>query len=199
MPSKKILLEEVETEEEEIISSENIKVHKNHIYLYKCIDNNTMLELNLEIKKLSDTLLIHSIEYDCDPAPIYLHINSEGGELFAALSVVDTIKNSKVEIHSIIEGCAASAATLISIVCHKRYITENSHMLIHQLSSGFWGKMNEIEDDMKNLNRLMEVMKNIYKEHSNLSKSKLAVYLKGDILWSSDICLKNGLVDAIYS
>ena len=72
-------------------------------------------------------------------------------------------------------------------------------MLIHQLSSGFWGKMNEIEDDMLNLNRLMEVMKNLYKEHSSLSKTKLASYLRKDILWCAETCIKNGLVDAIYS
>jgi ATP-dependent Clp endopeptidase proteolytic subunit ClpP len=197
MSSKKIILEEVD-DEEEIISTE-IKVHKNHIYLYTPINTATMLELNLQIKKLSDSLLIYGIEHDHNPAPIYLHINSEGGEIYAALSVVDTIKNSKIEIHSIIEGCAASAATLISIVCHRRYITENSHMLIHQLTSGFWGKMNEIEDDIVNLNRLMVVMKNIYRENSNLSNSKLSNYLKKDILWSADTCVKNGLVDAIYS
>ena len=158
-----------------------------------------MLELNLQLKKLADSLLIYSIQNDCNPAPIYLHINSEGGEIYAALSVVDTIKTLKIDVHSIIEGYAASAATLISIVCHKRYIRENSHMLIHQLSSGFWGKMNEIEDDILNLNRLMEVMTNIYKNNSNLTKSKLSSYLKKDLLWSAETCLKNGLVDAIYS
>lgn len=197
MPKKKIVLEEVDGDEEEVINE--ISIHKNHIYLYCPINNTSMLELNLELKKLSDALLIQSIEYDCDTPPIYLHINSEGGELYAALSVVDTIKNLKVEVHSIIEGCAASAATLISIVCHKRYIRKNSHMLIHQLSSGFWGKMNEIEDDILNLNRLMEVMKNLYKEHSSLSKTKLGSYLRKDILWSAETCIKNGLVDAIYS
>ena len=45
----------------------------------------------------------------------------------------------------------------------------------------------------------MEVMTNIYKNNSNLTKSKLSSYLKKDLLWSAETCLKNGLVDAIYS
>jgi len=195
MPNK-LVLEEVE-EVEEILTE--IKVHNNHIYLYTPIDNTNMLELNVQLKKSADDLLIYSIKFDCEPAPIYLHINSEGGDIFAALAVVDTIKASKIEVHSIIEGCAASAATLISISCHKRYITENSHMLIHQLSSGFWGKMTEIEDELLNLTRLMDVIKDLYKKNSNMSKAKLSTYLRKDIWWSAKTCVQNGLVDAIYS
>ena len=70
-------------------------------------------------------------------------------------------------------------------------------MLIHQLSSSFWGKMNEIEDEMQNLTRLMVVIKDIYKTHSNLNLTRLSSCLKKDILWDSNMCLKHGLVDEI--
>ena len=51
--------------------------------------------------------------------------------------------------YMIIEGEAASAATIISVVADRRVITKNSHMLIHQMSTGFWGKYNEFLDEMK--------------------------------------------------
>ena len=46
-------------------------------------------------------------------------------------------------------------------------------MLIHQLSSGFWGKHNEFKDEMKNQKKLMKVIKKIYQEHTNLSEEAL--------------------------
>jgi ATP-dependent protease ClpP protease subunit len=123
---------------------------KNHIYFYTDVDQYTCLELNKKINNLNKELLQYAIEYETEPPNIYLHINSFGGSLFAAFSTIDTIINSKIPIISIIEGCAASAATIISIVCHKRYMTPNSYMLIHQLSSGSNGKFKELKDDFIN-------------------------------------------------
>ena len=73
--------------------------------------------------------------------PIKLHLNSPGGEVKDAFVIVDIILKSEVPIYTIIEGESASAATLISVIGHKRYITENSNMLITIKSAvGFWGK-----------------------------------------------------------
>ena len=58
-----------------------------------------------------------------------------------------TIKNLKIPVISIIEGGAASSATMISVVCSHRIIYKNSYMLIHQLSSGVVGKYQDIEDE----------------------------------------------------
>ena len=73
-------------------------------------------------------------------------------------------------------------------------------MLIHQLSSGFWGKYEEFEDEAKNLDRLMKMIKNIYKEHTNIKmtgKNGLNECLKHDLLWDCNECIKQGLVDEI--
>ena len=113
------------------------------------------------------------------------------------MSTIDIIVNSHCPIYTIIEGYAASAATMISIVGEKRYIQKNSHMLIHQMSSGFWGKMEEIKDEIKNLNKLEERLTKIYKKYSNIPDKKYKNILKHDIWWSSKRCKKYNLVDEI--
>ena len=114
-----------------------------------------------------------------------------------AFSVIDTIKNMKVPVVSIIEGAAASAATLISVMCDYRIIYKTSYMLIHQLSSGSWGKMNELEEEMENLKELMNSIKTIYKENTNIPRGEISEILKHDLWWNADICLAKGLVDEI--
>ena len=170
----------------------------NHIYFYCDVNNKSCLLLNTKIKELNNILLKQSIDFDIKPVNIYLHINSGGGSLFAAFSTIDTIINSQVPIISIIEGAAASAATLISIVCHERFITENSYMLIHQLSSFNKGKYEEMKDEFLNDTKLMKLLYKLYYEHTTMKLYKIKKILKQDIWLDYNDCIKYGLVDKVY-
>jgi len=175
-----------------------LDVENNHIYFYGDVDEESCLDLNRKINLLNKSLLKYAIEYDCEPPNIYLHISSYGGCLFSAFSTIDTIKNSRVPIVSIIEGKAASAGTLISMVCAKRYMTKNSFMLIHQLSSMSMGKYEALKDDFVNDTKLMDLIYKLYREHTTLSNKEIKACLQRDIWWDSDECLKAGLVDDLW-
>jgi len=179
------------------LKDEHVNSIDNHIYFYSSVTKKSMFDLNKEIRYVGQRMQEIGNKYDIPPPPIKLHINSNGGSIFAAMSCVDTIITSPVEVHSIVEGAAASAATLISVVCKKRYIKPHSFMLIHQLSTVFWGKMHEFDDEMKNLDNLMKLIKNIYKEYTSVKEEKLDEILKHDIWWDAKKCKKFNLVDDI--
>ena len=182
-------------------AGEKVTVKDNHIYYYGGVTTGNCLKLNLAIQDITRKLSLVNVDLGVNNLKIYLHINSFGGSVFAALSSTDTILNSKYPIVSIIEGAAASAATLISVVCQERVIRNNAFMLIHQMSSSFWGKMEEIKDEFTNLKKLTKKLKRIYKNNTLLNNKtsdiKLNEILKRDIWWDSDECLKYGLVDRI--
>lgn len=134
-----------------------------------------------------------------EPKPLYLHINSDGGSVHEGMAAVDCIRNSKIPIYTIIEGRAASAATFMSIAGKKRYITENSILLIHQLSSGMWGKMTELEDEHENNKFFMEKIYSIYSKYTTVPKKELKNIMKRDIWWDADKALKYGFADDIYT
>ena len=73
----------------------------------------------------------------------------------------------------------------------------NAYMLIHQLSSGMWGKMAELDDQYQNLAKLSEHIFNIYLEKTKINKKGLEKFLKKDISWNSDEAISKGLVDEI--
>ena len=180
---------------------DSVTVRDNHIYFYGKVSNSNCLKLNLALRDIEKKLNMVRMDLQVDNLKIYLHINSFGGSVFAALSTIDTIRNCLFPVVSIIEGAAASAATLMSVVCQERIIRKNAYMLIHQMSSGFWGKMEEIKDEMINLKKLTKKLKRIYREHTELNNStsdvKLNQILTRDLWWDSDECLKYGLVDEI--
>ena len=111
--------------------------------------------------------------------------------------MIDAIRQSKFPIVTIIDGASASSATLISVFGHERWMTKNSRMLIHQLSSACWGKMAEIEDEFENLKDIMEHIYEIYEEKTKMKRSQLKEFLKHDLWWRSSECLKRGLVDKV--
>ena len=180
-------------------SSNGVSREKNHIFFYDDVSTESCLSLNREIQAAVRELRSYSLDYSCESPKIYIHINSYGGELLACFSTLDYIKNCPVPVVSIIEGCAASAATLISVVASERYMTTNSWMLIHQLSGGYWGKYEEMEEDLDNSRKFMEKIYEIYEEHTKLKRSDLKKILKRDEWWDYQTCLKNGLVDGVYN
>ena len=188
-----------ESKEENSGSSDDdtILIEKNRIYFYSEVYRTKILTLNKTLRKLDKELVNRSNTLDSPVPNIYLHIQSFGGSVFSAFSTIDYILNSTSPVHSVVEGCAASAATLMSVVAEKRYINEHSYMLIHQLSSGVWGKYEEIKDDVKNCDRLMKMIKEIYVKYTKIPKKKLEGILKHDLWFDAEQCLEYGLVDEI--
>jgi ATP-dependent Clp endopeptidase proteolytic subunit ClpP len=177
--------------------SSNIKVSENIIFFYSDITEQSALELNHLLHDLDQRLRTVSTTFEDYKPHIKLHINSFGGSLFAGMAVVDTIRNLKSDVYTYIDGAAASAATIISVVGKKRSIGKNSMMLIHQLSTSAYGKFSELEDDMENNKRLMQSIKNIYKQYTKVPMKKLDEILKHDIWFDAATCLEYGLVDEI--
>tara|TARA_R110001583_G_scaffold86958_4_gene226931 strand:- start:4039 stop:4668 length:630 start_codon:yes stop_codon:yes gene_type:complete len=172
------------------------KIIENNLYFYGDITESNALELNAALYELDKKLTVTGVFLDITPV-INLHINSYGGSLFAGLATVDVIRTLNSEVHSYIEGAAASAATIISVSCNKRFIGKYSKMLIHQLSAGAYGKYTELEDDMENNKHLMSTIKEIYKEYTKVPMKKLDEILKHDLWFDSKTSLKLGLVDDI--
>lgn len=170
----------------------------NDIYFYSDVNHESSFILNRSITELSKQLLINQITYDLPhPAPIKLYINSDGGEIFGALSIVDKIQRNKVPVHSYVEGLVASASTIISTSCHKRYISKNSVMLIHQIRSWFEGTHENFKDEHHNLDVLSKIVKSIYLKNTKFNENDLDELLKRDIYLNADDAVKYGLCDEI--
>lgn len=183
-----------------ILSSDILTVVENRIYFYSEIERENILTLNKNLREVSNTLISKKYIQGSDSIPpIYLHINSYGGTIFAGLSALDEIEkiNDNVSVITIIDGCCASAATFLSLVGKERWINKHAYMLIHQLSSAMWGKFSEFEDEMKNLKNFMTAIKEIYVKYTNLPEKKLDEILKHDIWFNAEECIKYGMADKI--
>jgi len=185
---------------EDLLHDENIVTRKhNQIHFYADVNKKTCHRLIQLLEDANDELAEIDRKYGSKNSKnkIFLFINSDGGCVHSALSVVDRILQSEYEIVSIVEGVAASAATIISMVCHHRYIQPNAQMLIHELSSSCWGKFHEMKEEVDNLDKLHKSLVLLYKKYTSLNKRELDKILLHDYMWTAKESKQKGFVDNI--
>jgi ATP-dependent protease ClpP protease subunit len=172
----------------------------NHIYFYEDVDSDRCLALIRAIREADSSLRSEHLSRGLEgmpQIPIWLHIHSYGGDLFAGFSVADQLAMIKTPIYSIIEGICASAATLISMSCTKRYILPSSFMLIHQLSGMKWGTHEQFKDEMSLQNKAMERLVEFYAAKASVTADEIRNMLTRDYWMDAAESIKMGFVDAI--
>lgn len=190
----------IDDSDDEDSSNETITVKRNKVMFHANVNRENSFKLIECLDKAKEYVVIHNIHSEFDEiSNIYLHIFSDGGEVYCAMSIIDYILKSKIPIITVNEGCVASSGVLISLAGEERYIRKNAYMLIHEIRSGCMGKYSECQDDMENNDIIMEQVKNYMNERcdNKLLRKKLDKVLKHDNIWNAEKCLKYGLVDKI--
>jgi ATP-dependent protease ClpP protease subunit len=188
---------------------ERVHRRENHVYFNCDVTNDSINQLEKvlgdicseyrDFKEYVDSKTKYLATFEqLEPKPIYLHITSNGGSLLHGFRCIDIMKSCKIPIHTVIDGYAISAGSLMAVSGEKRYMNKNAHMLIHQLSSSNKGKYHDLVDDYTNNKSLMDRIVNIYKHNSTMTKKKIEGALKHDLYWDAETCLEYGLIDEIY-
>ena len=154
--------------------------------------NKNVKDKNTEYEDFDEQL-----EVKIEPKPIKLYITSNGGLVYQVFGAIDTIRGMKVPVHTVCKGFVASAGTLLSLAGKKRFITESSYMLIHELRAGHWGKFTYLSESLDNSKQLMEHIKSYYLAKTKMTSEELDEQLKKDVSWNAQMCLEKGLVDEI--
>ena len=173
----------------------NIHSEGNKIYFYCPIDTYSIFLLNKEIDEVVNDLKSNNVYESAPHIKLYVHTN--GGDLYAGLSGMEHIRTCEFDIHAYVDGFVASAGTILIIGAKKRIMFKYSEMLIHQLSTGFWGKYEEMVEEAKNCKKLMKMMKEIYKTYTEIPDEILDQLMTKEINLNSKKCLKYKIVDTV--
>jgi ATP-dependent protease ClpP protease subunit len=181
-------------------SMDTVEGDDNIIYFYSSVSIKENFKLNHKLSHLDREMQMIAVKLGMPSIPpLHLRINSYGGSVFAAFGSIDYIMKSTTPVYTYIDGCAASAGTIMSVCGAKRFMGENAYMLIHQLSSQHWGTFSELKDDMENSENLMIRIKELYEQKTKVPKTKMDDILKHDLWWDAKTCLKYGLIDEIIT
>lgn len=121
---------------------------------------------------------------------VKIYINSSGGQMDTALQFLRVLSETDAEVICSIEGACASAATIIFLAGDILEVTANSLFMIHNYSSGVFGKGNEMVSQIMFERSWSEKLFNtVYKYF--LSNKEIKDILNGQDLWlDSDEVIK---------
>jgi ATP-dependent protease ClpP protease subunit len=171
-----------------------VRVQGCDVFFYCDVSEESVSELCTAVKKLETTQL--GLGVDC-PA-VTVHILSNGGEVYSGLTCMDYFASlGRTYITTIAEGLCASAATFIFLGGDRRIVAPNAYILIHQIGSEFWGKFDQMKDEMHHCEQLMRHLKKVYLRKTLLPEKKLDRLFKRDIYLPYKKCLKYGLTLAV--
>jgi len=189
---------ETPTETEETTEWADISVEGNEIFFSTEVNDESVCYLFKIMRQLERKLMASMIVCPDYKPEIRLYINSVGGDMFAGFSGHDQMTQLRVKVTTIAVGCCASAATFLLLGGHRRLIAPRAHLLIHQLSTdGFWGKFEDLKDEMKNCEKFMKMSKKLYGQYCNIPEKKMKNIMKKDIYLTPRKCVKWGIVEGI--
>lgn len=131
---------------------------------------------------------------------ITIHLNSYGGSVFASIAICNMLKDSKKNITCVIDGIAASGASLIAVSCNSLKMPENTMLMIHRASTLGFGNA---KDFQKIANTLADIDKTTVittlMTKFNKSEKELFKLLDAETWLSAQRAFELGLCDEVLT
>jgi ATP-dependent Clp protease protease subunit len=90
-----------------------------------------------------------------DPShPITIYIDSYGGEVYSLLSMIETLRQVPNPIITVCMGKAMSCGAVLLAMGDHRFCGKDSQIMIHEMSAGAFGSIDDIKTEIKECDRL---------------------------------------------
>ena len=132
-----------------------------------------------------------------NPKPIWIYIMSLGGSIDYMWTLIDTIEASRTPVYTVDLGEAGSAAGLIFMSGHKRFMMKNATVIVHEGSAEFGGDAIKVQDAADSYKQMIKAMKDYILKKTNIPKTQLSKKRANDWTLDSKYCLENGVCDKV--
>jgi ATP-dependent Clp endopeptidase proteolytic subunit ClpP len=128
---------------------------------------------------------------------ITIRVNSPGGEVTAAQAIYSLIKSLPAYVTMVIDGLAASAASLIVMAGNKIIMPANALMMIHNPMIYAAGDQNDMLHAAEVLQKTKETMLTVYSEKTGKDSGVISQMMDVETWMTAAEALQNGFIDEI--
>lgn len=129
--------------------------------------------------------------------PIKIYIDSCGGSLTDAFTIIDSIRMSKTPVITIATGCAYSAGFFIFISGHKRIAYPHASFLYHEGSATNGGTASQFRNFADFYDIQLAQLKQIVLDCTNIDEDEYNKHKKDDWWMTAEDAINYGIVDEI--
>lgn len=146
----------------------------------------TPQKFNDELKALGD-----------DIDNITVRINSNGGSVFAGVAIHSMLKRHKAKITVIVDGIAASIASVVAMAGDEIVMMNGSMLMLHMPWTIAMGNANEFRKVADDLDAIGESMMDIYVARTGIDRTELKQILDEETWWSATKAVEMGFATRV--
>lgn len=147
--------------------------------------------------------MLHAAEELGPDVPIMVYINSDGGEVYALMNMLETMDEVPNNIVTVCYGRAISAGAVLLSHGNLRFITKNSIAMVHESSAGTFGDVNDMVGDVDHFRKLNKKMIEILAKNCDIKggydeiRQKIKDNESRNIYMDAGEAVKFGIADEI--
>lgn len=140
------------------------------------------------------------MEMEAEYGHIDVRINSNGGDVYAGISIFNALRNSRADITIYIDGIAASMASVIAFCGKPVFMSRYARLMVHSIEGGAYGNKEALDRCIKEIESLEDILAGIYADRCHRTKEEIkATYFDGAEHWlTAQQALDMGFIDGIY-
>lgn len=128
---------------------------------------------------------------------IHLRINSPGGDVFAAQTICQAIRDTGAKVIAHIDGYAASAATVIATAADEVEISAGGFYMIHNAWTWAMGNANDLTATASLLSKIDASLAAQYAKKSGMTVDEVKAAMDAETWYGAEEAVAVGLVDRI--
>lgn len=128
---------------------------------------------------------------------IELHVNSEGGSVIGGNVIYNALKNHKAKVKVIVEGMAASMASVIAMAGDEVVMADNAMMMIHDPWSWAQGNAEEFRKAADVLDKTKESLIGAYKKKTGLEEDEISDLMSEETWMTAKEAVQWGFADSV--
>jgi ATP-dependent Clp protease, protease subunit len=154
--------------------------------------------INDQVANLIVAQLLFLNHEDADKE-IHMYINSPGGQIYAGLSIYDTMQQISNPIYTYAVGVTASFGTVLLASGSKgfRYALPNATVHMHQPLGGAQGQASDVEIQAREILRLRDSLNKIMAHHTSQTLEVIERDTDRDFYLDAKAAVEYGLVDKV--
>jgi ATP-dependent protease ClpP protease subunit len=127
---------------------------------------------------------------------IRVHINSPGGDVFGAVNIANALREQQASkgrtVETIVDGLAASAASIVAMAGSTVCMADNALMMIHAPWIVAIGNASEMRKTADTLDAIQNTIVATYQWHSPLKAEEIVALIDAETWMDADEALANG-------
>lgn len=162
------------------------------IYLY----GNVVVDSFYGAEEFSPSDVVRALA-DHGPGDVTVRLNSGGGVAFAGMAIHSLFKSHPGKVTMIVDGVAASSASLIFMAASERHMRLGTMLMIHDPASISIGTAKDHAESSKNMKQLSENYADVYAAASGLPVEKVRAMMTATTWMTAEFATENGFATRV--